>query len=83
MSPFRHVFWKSYREAGHLAEQAQKLLDHQNYIYHNCSQNIVHHHFLQLDYYILVRHCLLFHFYLYLDFVTYFLNMNHQNHLMM
>ncbi|MFZ4819231.1 MAG: hypothetical protein ACOYLU_11330, partial [Limisphaerales bacterium] len=29
MSPFRHVFWKSYREAGHLAEQAQKILDHQ------------------------------------------------------
>jgi signal peptidase I len=29
MSPFRYVFWKSYREAGHLAEQAQKILDHQ------------------------------------------------------
>ena len=29
MSLFRHVFWKSYREAGHLAEQAQKILDHQ------------------------------------------------------
>ena len=29
MSLIRHVFWKSYREAGHLAEQAQKILDHQ------------------------------------------------------
>lgn len=29
MSPLRYLFWKSYREAGHLAEQAQKILDHQ------------------------------------------------------
>jgi signal peptidase I len=29
MSPFRYVFWRSYREAGHLAEQARKILDHQ------------------------------------------------------
>ena len=29
MSPFRYAFWKIYREAGHLSEQAQKILDHQ------------------------------------------------------
>ena len=29
MSLLRYLFWKSYREAGHLDEQAQKILDHQ------------------------------------------------------
>jgi signal peptidase I len=29
MSPFRYAFWRIYREAGHLSEQAQKILDHQ------------------------------------------------------
>lgn len=29
MSPFRYAFWRIYREAGHLLEQAQKILDHQ------------------------------------------------------
>ena len=29
MSPFRYAFWSIYREAGHLCEQARKILDHQ------------------------------------------------------
>lgn len=29
MSPFRYAFWSIYREAGHLSEQARKILDHQ------------------------------------------------------
>jgi len=29
MSLFRHVFWSVYRDAGHLSDQARKILDHQ------------------------------------------------------
>lgn len=29
MSPIRYLFWKVYREAGHLADQAAKILNHQ------------------------------------------------------
>ena len=29
MSVIRHFLWKAYRDAGHLADSAQKILDHQ------------------------------------------------------